>query len=355
MAEKDNMATARDLPPVSFDHIARLTDRTGILQHATFAIPNRHEGYCLDDNARALLLMAMTCRHAPNAFAQEQIPVYLSYIHHAQNPDGTFRNFMGFDRVFLDETGTDDAFGRAIWALGYTAAHYPGRAFCPLAWQLIQNAMPRFAAIRSVRAIAAIILGLCHCLEAEPQHDEIKAQLTMLSQRLQFEYDAHRTDDWHWYERLLAYDNGLLPLAMLCASNASGDERMRAIAFESLSFLEKHTTRNGRISLIGNAGWYPQGSTPAQFDQQPVDAMTLVLLYRQAYADTGEQHYADLMRQAFYWFLGDNDVGLPLYDPETQGCSDGLQDQSVNLNQGAESTLAFWISRVALEFDADSR
>lgn len=113
--------------------------------------------------------------------------------------------------------------------------------------------------------------------------------------------------------------------------------------------------RNGRISLIGNAGWYPQGSTPAQFDQQPVDAMTLVLLYRQAYDDTGEQHYADLMRQAFYWFLGDNDVGLPLYDPETQGCSDGLQDQSVNLNQGAESTLAFWISRVALEFDADSR
>src|SRR5690554_4197522 len=175
-----DIAMPADLPPLRFDHVARLTDSTGICQHAVYAVPNRHEGYCLDDNARALLLMLIASRHAPSAFAQQHIPTYLSYIHHAQNPNGSFRNFMGYNRVFLDENGTEDAFGRAVWALGYAVACLPGHAYRPLARQLLDNAARQFEHIRSIRSIAAIILGLCHCLEYEPQASRTEEFVTTL-------------------------------------------------------------------------------------------------------------------------------------------------------------------------------
>jgi len=344
-----NIFDDRSLPPICFDHIGRLTDSTGIYQHATYAIPNRFEGYCLDDNARALLLMLMAWKQQPDDFTRRHIPIYLSYIHHAQNPDGTFRNFMGFNRAFLDDDGTDDAFGRAIWALGYAVSSPIGDPYRLLARQLFEKSLPRFANIRSIRSIAALLLGLCHFTETEPITPLLHEQIKMLARRLQREYGCNRSPDWHWYEPLLAYDNGLIPLAVLRASRALHDAELCAIGMESMAFLERHTLRNGRISLIGNDGWYRHGSAPAQFDQQPVDAMTLVLLYREAYEHTGEQRFAQLMHLAFEWFLGVNDLGIPLFDVETQGCRDGLHAEGVNLNQGAESTLAFWISRLALE------
>lgn len=336
-------------PAINFEHVGRLTDSTGIYQHATFAIPNRFEGYCLDDNARALLLMLMGWKHGADDFVQRHIPIYLSYIHHAQNPDGTFRNFMGFNRVFLDETGTDDAFGRAVWALGYAVSSPLPDPYRMLARQLLEKALPQFEVIRSIRAIAAILLGLCHLTDAVPAIPLLQERIKTLAKRLQWEYQCNRTHDWHWYEPLLAYDNGLIPLAVLRAARYLHDSELRVIGMESMSFLEKHTLRDGRISLIGNDGWYQRGNTPAQYDQQPIDAMTLVLLYRQAYQDTGEQRYAHLMHLAFAWFLGANDLDVPLFDPVTQGCRDGLHAEGANLNQGAESTLAFWISRLAIE------
>ncbi len=337
-----------DLPPLRFDHIIRLTDSTGICQHATYGIPNYQEGYCLDDNARALLLMLMVYRHNQDSTALHHIPVYLAYLHYAQNPDGTFRNFMSFNRSFLDERGTDDSFGRAIWALGFTISYAPLEAYRQLAYQLFEASIPCFKEIRSIRSIATIILGLCHYYESKPTDERIAGLIQILATRLLAEYRSNRLDKWHWYESLLAYDNALLPLAMLCAARITNDRRLREVAFESMAFLERYTLRSEHISPIGNEGWYRRGGSPAPFAQQPVDAMAMVLLYREAYADTGIKRHFDLMWQSFRWFLGENDLGLPLFDQETQGCRDGLQRDGVNQNQGAESTLAFWISNVAV-------
>lgn len=339
-----------DLPDLHLDHIVRLTDSTGIYQHATYSIPNRHEGYCLDDNARALLLMLMVSRHVDNTIAKQYIPLYFSYVFHAQNDDGTFRNFMNFQRAFLDEKGTDDAFGRAIWALGYTVAHSPIKSYRPLAHQLIKRAEPHFMKIMSIRSIATIILGLYHFLDADPSNHRTRYLITVLANKLRTEYQASRDHNWHWYESLLAYDNALLPLAMLCAAKVTNDTQTRNTAYESMAFLKRHTLREERVSLVGNLGWYRKGEPmPAQFAQQPVDAMAMVLMYKQAYDDTGDKQFLGLMSRCFRWFLGENDLGQPLYDPETKGCCDGLQEDGVNQNQGAESTLAFWIARLTLQ------
>lgn len=334
------------LPSLHFDHVIRLTDHTGICQHATYGIPNYQEGYCLDDNARALLLMLTAYRYDRSETALRTIPIYLAYVHYAQNADGTFRNFMGFNRNFLDERGTDDAFGRAIWALGYTAVYAPYHAYRQLADELIKRSMPRFQEIRSIRSIAMIILGLCHYVEI---NSEMQHAIRQLASRLQSEYYSHRSTDWHWYESLLAYDNALLPLAMRCAARVTNLAIHWKVTIESHAFLERHTVQRNYISLIGNEGWFPKGNSPATFAQQPLDAMAMVLLYREVYEDTGQMHFKNIMLQSFRWFLGENVLGIPLYDEETKGCQDGLQRDGVNQNQGAESTLAFWIAYLAVQ------
>lgn len=347
--KKDPAFDRSILPPLRLDHVARLTDSTGIFQHATYGIPNYHEGYCLDDNARALLMALMAYRRAKDETALRYIPTYLAYIHYAQNDDGTFRNFMGFDRKFLDDVGTEDAFGRAIWAIGYAMAHAPKDAYFQVARQIFFKAVPQFERLQSIRSIANTILGLYHYLKSHPTDDGMMELTHRLALRLHQEYDVYRRDDWHWYESLLAYDNALLPLAMLRAGDLLNNDSFRRVGFESLAFLEKHTMQRGHLSLVGNEGWFKQNGTIAKFDQQPIDAMATVLLFLQAYNDTGAPHYLRSVYTAFMWFLGENDLRMSLYDFETGGCCDGLGKDGVNRNQGAESTLAYLISYLAVQ------
>ncbi len=348
--EKKDPAFDRSiLPPLRLDHVVRLTDHTGIIQHAVYGIPNYHEGYCLDDNARALLMTLMAYRRTKDDVALDLIPRYLAYIHYAQNEDGTFRNFMGFNRNFLDDVGSEDAFGRAIWALGYAMAHAPKDAYFQLARQVFFKAVPQFERLQSIRSVANTILGLYHYLKSHPMDDGMMELMHRLSIRLLQEYNAHRHDDWHWYESLLAYDNALLPLAMLRSGELLNNASFRRVGFESMAFLEKHTMQKGHLSLVGNEGWFKRDGEIARFDQQPIDAMATVLLFLQVYHDTGDAHYLQAVYTAFMWFLGENDLRLSLYDFETGGCCDGLARYGVNRNQGAESTLAYLISYLAVQ------
>jgi len=348
-AKKDPAFDRSILPPLRLDHVVRLTDSTGIFQHATYGIPNYHEGYCLDDNARALLMALMAYRRAKDETALRYIPIYLAYIHYAQNDNGTFRNFMGFDRRFLDEVGSEDAFGRAIWAIGYAMAHAPKDAYFQVARNIFFKAVPQFERLQSIRSVANTIFGLYHYLKSHPMDDGMMELTHKLALRLYNEYQAHRHADWHWYESLLAYDNALLPLAMLRAAELLNDDSFRRVGFESMAFLEKHTMLKGHLSLVGNEGWFRRDGLFSRFDQQPVDAMATVLLFLQAYNMTGEPHYLQSVYTAFMWFLGENDLRMSLYDFETGGCCDGLERDGVNRNQGAESTLAYLISYLAVQ------
>ncbi len=336
------------LPPWQLDHVVRLTDSTGIFQHATYGIPNYHEGYCLDDNARALLMTLMAYRRLKDETALQYVPTYLAYIYYAQNEDGTFRNFMGFDRKFLDDVGSEDAFGRAIWAIGYAMVHAPKNAFFQVAQKIFFKAVPQFERLQSIRSIANTILGLYHYLKNRPSDESMMELTRRLAHRLHQEYKAHRHDGWHWYESLLAYDNALLPLAMLRAGELLNNASFRRVGFESMAFLEKHTMSQGHLSLVGNEDWFKRDGVISRFGQQPVDAMATVLLFVQAYNDTRDSHYLRSVHTAFLWFLGENELRMSLYDPETAGCGDGLEKDGVNHNQGAESTLAYLISYLAV-------
>lgn len=337
------------LPQFRLDHILRLTDDTGIVQHAIYSIPNYHEGYCLDDNARALLMATMVYQKSKDKIALRLISRYLAYINYAQNTDGTFRNFMAFDRQFLDDVGSEDAFGRAIWALGYTIAHAPENAYLEAAHHIFFKSVPQFGQLRSIRSIATTILGITYYLKYHPTDDRITGLLHQLMYKLYDEYQLNRQANWYWYESLLAYDNALLPLAMIRAARTLKDDSCRKVGYESLAFLEKHTMQKGYLRPVGNNGWYKRNQEIATFDQQPVDAMASVLLFIEAYRDCGDQHYFRLARTAFMWFYGENDLHLSLYDAVTGGCCDGLGHDGINRNQGAESTLAYLIAYLAIE------
>jgi len=345
---KDSEFDPDTLPPFSIAHVQRLTDSTGIIQHAKYGIPNWKEGYCLDDNARALLMALMAHRQLKHKAVTDLMPTYLSYIHYMQKEDGSFRNFMSYSRQFLDETGSEDSFGRAVWALGYLFAAAPNDAFFQAGREMFFRAMPHFEKLQSIRSIANCMLGVCHYLKWNPQDEGMVAVLKNMAIRLTSQYKQHREENWHWFEELLAYDNALLPLAVLSASEFLPDPEFREIGLESMSFLAGITLREGYLSVVGNEEWHKKGCEGCQYGQQPLDAMGMVLMFHKAYVVTGDKSYLDKLFTSFMWFLGENDLRMSLYDFETNGCCDGLERHGINRNQGAESTLAYLISQLTV-------
>lgn len=332
------------LPPFSMAHIKRMTDDTGIIQHAKFGIPNLKEGYCLDDNARALLMTVMAIRLKNNSTAADFCPVYLSYIHYMQNKDGTFRNFLSFNRNFLDKVGSEDSFGRTIWALGYLISYAPNDAYYQSGRMIFRNAIPAMERLTSIRSIAANIIGICYYLKTNPGDEEMMELLHKQTGILRKSFEKHSSPEWQWFDNKLTYDNALLPLAMLHAAEYLPDSRIMKIALNSMDFLTEVTFEEGYLSTIGNGHWYEKGGERSKFAQQPVDAMASVLMFHQAFLLTKDSAYLNLLFTSFMWFHGENDLRLGLYDYETCGCCDGLEQNGVNRNQGAESTLAYLIS-----------
>ena len=346
--KKDTVLDFLILPPFSLVHISRLTDDTGIIQHAKYGIPNLKEGYCLDDNARALLMVLMAYRQMKDDRALELSPIYLSYIHYMQNPDGTFRNFMSFNRNFLDEVGSEDSFGRTIWALGYLLGNAPNDAYFQAGGGVFFNAAPNFEKLTSIRGIANTIIGICYYLKTNPADDSMTERLRNMAFKLITHYQENEKPEWKWFEALLAYDNGILPLALLNAAGILNDERVTEVAFASLDFLTSHTMKDDYLSIIGNEKWYKRDEERSVFAQQPIDAMAMVLMYHQAFHLTKDKKYISMLYTSFLWFLGENDLRMSLYDFETKGCCDGFESYGVNRNQGAESSLAYLISHLTV-------
>ena len=336
------------LPPFSIAHIKRLTDDTGIIQHAKFGIPNLKEGYCLDDNSRALLMALMAYKQKKDPIALEFMPVYLSYIHYMQREDGLFRNFLSFSRNFLDEVGSEDSFGRTIWALGYLLGNAPNDAYYQTGRLVFFNAAPNFENLQSIRSIANTIIGVSYYLKSNPSDDDMTERLRQLAQKLTKEFNDHSTEDWQWFESLLAYDNGILPLALLHAAEILNDEEITKIALKTMDFLSSHTMSDGYLSIIGNKDWYAKDGERSIYAQQPIDALAMVLMYHQAFHLTKNKEYLNKLFTAFMWFLGENDLRMSLYDFETKGCCDGFESYGVNRNQGAESSLAYLISHLTV-------
>ncbi|RIJ47158.1 glycosyltransferase [Maribellus luteus] len=347
-AKKETEPDLLILPPFSLAHINRLTDDTGIIQHAKFGIPNLKEGYCLDDNSRALLMVLMAYKQMKDMRALELSPIYLSYIHYMQNADGTFRNFLSFNRNFLDEIGSEDSFGRTIWALGYLLANAPNDAYYQTGKLIFFNAAPNFESLKSIRGIANTMIGICYYLRSNPSDDSMTERLRNLANVLIKHYTENQSPGWNWFESLLAYDNGILPLALLHSAKILNDDKVTQTAIDSMNFLTQHTLKDNYLSVIGNEKWYKKEGERSLFAQQPIDAMAMVLMYHEAYFVTKDKDFLNKLYTSFLWFLGENDLRMSLYDFETKGCCDGFERYGVNRNQGAESSLAYLISHLTV-------
>ena len=331
------------LPPLDFRHLRAMTDDTGILQHSKFDIADRNEGYCVDDNARALLA---ACNSEVASALDDLAPNYLSFINHAFHPGvGRFRNFMSFERTWLEEAGSEDSHGRTVWALGNLIASDKPCGWQSLGLRLFNLALPAVQHFTSPRAWAFVLLGLHPYLRTFSGDRFAKRIQKLLAYRLFDQYQSQSDRDWKWFEPVVAYDNARLPQALMLTGHDLGEEEMQDCALEALEWLSQHQTGpNGIFVPIGNMGFWRKGSDRAWFDQQPVDACATIAAARAAFEITNNIAWLDEAERAFAWFLGRNSLKQALYDPETGGCRDGLQADRLNENKGAESTLAFLLA-----------
>ncbi len=336
-----------EVPEPSLDHLQKLTDDTGMYQHANFTIPNREYGYCTDDNARAVI--AMIKHYAQYSYTQalQLLDIYLSFIIHSQNSDGTVRNFMNFDRSWAKNEPLNDALGRVLWAFGTVMAQPPKPAYLSIAKSCFDKSVEHVQK-QLPRGMAYSILGMCDYLKKFPGASDIKRQLELTADGLVTQYEENNYPDWQWFEEMLTYDNAVLPHALFVAGLTSENKKYLAIAEKTCEFLLENTFNGEYFSFIGCKGWYERSGTKATFDQQPIEAASTVMMLRAAYDATQNEKFLTLQRKAFDWFLGQNELRIPLYDFRTKGCNDGLLSDGVNINQGAESTLSFLLSLLAI-------
>lgn len=341
-----------ELPAARLDHLRRLTDSTGILQHAIHSLPDYSHGYCTDDNARALiatvLLDDLELEHTELRGLSE---TYAAFLQHAFDPASRrFRNFMDYGRRWRDEPGSDDSQGRALWALGTCAgrSRHPGLQ----AWaaQLFEMALPGTLDTGSPRAWAFTLLGIYEYFR-RLSGDRVAAQARdLLTERLVDIHDRTATPDWPWFETSLSYANARLPQVLILAGRWAGHARADQIGLDSLRWLDAvQRAPLGHFRPVGSAGFYERGGPRAEFDQQPIEAHGTIAACLEACRCTGDASWHARARTAFEWFLGRNDLGLPLYDARTGGCRDGLHVDRANENQGAESTLAYLIALAEME------
>jgi glycosyltransferase involved in cell wall biosynthesis len=333
-----------ELPPLKLDHLHLMTDDTGMLQHASFTIPNYREGYSIDDKARALIVSTYL-EELGSGEAFELASRYLAFIGYAFNTEtGRFRSFMDFQRNWLKKSGSDDSHGRTLWALGTVLGRSNTPALQSMAGWVFEQALPVILKTTSPRAWAFALIGIHEYLRrfegdrgANQVRDELAGRLLTL-------YENSRSDEWCWYEAGLTYCNAVLPQALLMCGQWIPNNAMTEAGLESLHWLadlQRDDAAGGHFVPIGSNGFYQRGSERARFDQQPVEAQTMASACLEAYRSTGDERWRKEARRAFEWFLGRNDLNLPVYDPTTGGCRDGLHPDRPNENQGAESTLAF--------------
>ncbi|MBN2323491.1 MAG: glycosyltransferase family 4 protein [Spirochaetes bacterium] len=340
-----------DLPEIKFDHLNLLTDDTGVLQHARFMIPSRIHGYTVDDNARALVAVMSARNASAEPTLLEALSYrYLGFLEYAfDDKSGRFRNFLSYSRRWNRSTDYEESHGRALWGLGVTISESQKDSQIGMAMDLFERALKASENFDSPRAVAYALLGIVCYGERFRGDRSTRRYEARLSDRLFDIYRTNREDDWPWIEETVTYDNGRIPQALIASGRERGQQSIVDAGIECLDWLLRiQTDDSGHLVPIGNRGWYRRNGKRTRFDQQPVDAGSMVEACAEAFFATGEERWAKEAVRCFDWFLGRNDIQAPVYDYTTGGCRDGLGADGVNQNQGAESTLAWLVALITM-------
>jgi hypothetical protein len=356
------------------DYLRRLTDDTGIFQHTKFGIPDRTKGYTTDDNARALIAAVLLYKSKKDDESLDLIHTYLSFVHHSQNEDGYFRNFMDYNRTFIEERGSEDCQGRTLWALGFALSEsYVPDNLQNASRYMINQALPHLQGLKSPRAIAYAIVGLSYILEtpgaltysfpyeyvekgSEAENflpRSIIANLVEeLASRLHRQYSITKGVDWHWFEDSITYGNAMLPWALFKASRFSNRTDLKDTAQESLDFLASKTfSPGGYFKPIGSHGWLMRHGEAALYDEQPIEACEMMLCCREAYSLLGDPKYLFLSNLCYEWYTGKNSLKTSLIDSQSGACYDGIHADGLNLNQGSESIISYSIAQLVMNHE----
>jgi hypothetical protein len=325
-----------------------MSDTTGLLQHAIGIVPDRAHGYCLDDNARALMLTNLAAGLSRSERACASL-TYASFIQHAWNEQReAFRNFMGFDRQWLEDQGSEDSNGRAVWALGHTIENAPDADLRSWAWRWYQQVLPHCAAMSSPRTIAFTMLGAAAVLRVQPGHKASHQVLAEGADVLFRLLGGARRPDWAWFEAVLGYDNPRLSQALIEAGVVLSRDDYIDAGIETLEWIAgQQTAANGQFRPIGSES-FGKVHTHLPFDQQPLEAQAAVEAACTAWRATADRRWFVHAKAAWDWFFGANDRGVVLADLATGRCRDGLTPRGANENCGAESILAFQLAHYSM-------
>lgn len=339
-----------EIPEVDLRHLRTLTDDTGILQHAIHSTPDRRHGYCTDDNARALIVSLMYYSLWEDESVLPLMQTYLAYLINAFNEKRKrFRNFMSYDRKWVEEVGSEDSHCRALCALGMGVAFAPNNSLRGLCARLFVEALPTVETFKSPRALAVAIVGIHYYLRKFSGDAVVKRYRELFSRRIQERFDTYTSPNWPWLEESVAYCNARIPHALLLSGQWLPDSRMIETGLRTLEWLiHIQTGEEGQLSIIGNDGWFTISGHRARFDQQPIEAALIIEACLEAFNITRENKWLDEAKKCLDWFLGRNDLKVQIYDFTTAGCRDGLHPNGVNENQGAESTLAWLMSLLSI-------
>jgi len=327
---------------LTMDHLDRMTDSTGLIQHAIYSVPRRESGYTTDDNARALRLCARLWDQLPDDRMLGRVSCYLSFLENARHPVRGFHNFLSYQRGWLDAGGTGDCQGQTVLALAEVVGSRLSEGYRALARELLESVLEPLAELRSLRAQAYVIQAWAHLRRAGVEDfAPLEGVARLAADRLMECYQRSQRPDWLWFESRMTYANAVLPHALFDAAECWPDESYQDVAESSFGFLDLATTADGVFWPVGNCDWYSHGEEKSLYDQQPVEAATMAAAALAALELNGDEKYLAVFQRAHHWFHGHNSLGLSLADIQVGACCDALQPACVNKNQGAESTLAY--------------
>lgn len=333
--------------PPSLKFLKRLTNDTGVIQHAKYAVPDRNLGYSVDDNARALIVTVLHHKLFGDDESLDLAINYLSYVQHSKSSDDWFYNFMTYDHKFLDHAKTEDGFGRVFWALGYTIYANPRRDLTLGAKHTIAEIMGNIRKLKYLKSSAYTIAGLYYLSQAGT-YDWAEDEIAFLANRLVEKFEDNSSQSWQWFEPFMTYANAIYPYSLTLAYQATKNQKYLDVAKASMKFLEQETTDKDGVPVpIGQDGWYFKGKKKAIFDQQPVEAAKMVIANLALYKVTAEESYFRAGQKWFAWYHGNNLKKIAVYDQVTSGCFDGINPEGINLNQGAESIITYLLAYLA--------
>jgi len=335
--------------PIKLDFLKVLTDDTALLQHSKYATPHRKEGYTTDDNARALIVCAkhFSLYHDPPA--KKLLDTYLSFLYYMQRTDGKMHNILSYDRKFMDDIGSEDCMGQTIWGCGQCLDLKLPQETKLLSKDIFDKAFKWAPTFTSPRAKAFAIIGLFHYQKTFPKDQNATSSMKLLADQLLTQFSQESSNGWEWFEPYLTYVNARLSQALFLAYECTTEEKYLQAATKSIDFLLRVQTLDNTFAPIGNQGWYKKGENRAIYDQQSVEASCMTEAALAAFRNTKQEKYRQAANQAFAWFSGNNLKSAKVYDPETGSCHDGITPQGLNLNKGAEATVAYLQARLTLE------